>query len=194
MVVIRLSRVGKKNSPAYRVVVAENRRAVKRKFIEVIGHYNPTQTPKELKIDAERASFWMEKGAQPSDTVRNLMADIGILKKDEKVNIKYAKDKKKKELKAEKENEDSKPQIKNSQPKADESLADAVKEKVESNIGAKDDPIDEKKAKAPAEPARSASSVADAGKDKKKEKSSDTPKKEIKVGVPTESVGKNKKE
>ena len=107
MVVIRLSRVGKKNSPAYRVVVAEKRRAVKRKFIEIIGHYNPTLNPKELKIDADRANFWMNQGAQPSSTVRNLMVDLEILKKDQKVNIKYAKDKKKKELKEEKEGKDN---------------------------------------------------------------------------------------
>ena len=113
MVVIRLSRVGKKNSPAYRVVVAEKRRAVKRKFIEIIGHYNPTLKPKELKINADRASFWLEKGAQPSNTVRNLMADLGILKKEEKVDIKYARDKRKKELKAEKEN------VEKPQPKTD---------------------------------------------------------------------------
>lgn len=91
MVVIRLSRVGKKNSPAYRVVVADKQRAVKRKFIEVIGHYNPTLNPKELVINKERADFWIAKGAQPSDTVRNLMVDLGILKKTEKINKVYGK-------------------------------------------------------------------------------------------------------
>jgi len=100
MVVIRLTRVGKKNSPAYRVVVAEKRRAVKRKFIEVIGHYNPIRKPKEVVISRERALFWLKAGAQPSDTVRNLMADLEIIPKKEKVNIKYARKSKKKELKA----------------------------------------------------------------------------------------------
>lgn len=99
MVVIRLTRVGKKNSPAYRVVVADRRRAVKRKFIEVIGHYNPTLKPKEVVIDKERALFWISKGAMPSDTVRNLMADLDILKKSEKTKKVYGKEKKKKELK-----------------------------------------------------------------------------------------------
>ena len=106
MVVIRLTRVGKKNSPAYRVVVAEKRRAVKRKFIEVIGHFNPIKKPKEVAISAERALFWLKAGAQPSDTVRNLMADQGIIPKKEKVNIKYARSKKKKELKQEKADKD----------------------------------------------------------------------------------------
>lgn len=103
MVVIRLTRVGKKNSPAYRVVVAEKRRAVKRKFIEVIGHYNPTRKPKEVVISSERALFWLKQGAKPSDTIRNLMADSGIIPKKDKVNIKYARAKKKKEMKADKE-------------------------------------------------------------------------------------------
>ena len=80
------------------MVVAEKRRAVKRKFIEIIGHYNPILKPKEIVIDKDRALFWMKSGAQPSDTVRNLMADLGIIPKKDKVNIKYARDKKKKEI------------------------------------------------------------------------------------------------
>lgn len=103
MVVIRLTRVGKKNSPAYRVVVAEKRRAVKRKFIEVIGHYNPILKPKQVVISRDRAIFWLKAGAQPSDTVRNLMADLEIIAKKEKINIKYGRSKKKKDLKAESE-------------------------------------------------------------------------------------------
>lgn len=98
--VIRLARVGKKNSPAYRVVVADKRHAVKRKFIEILGSYNPTKQPKELAISKERAVFWIDRGAQPSDTVRNLMVDLSILPKDEKVKIIYGKEKSKKEAKA----------------------------------------------------------------------------------------------
>lgn len=86
--VIRLSRVGKKNSPAYRVVVAEKSRAVKRQYLEILGHYNPTRQPKELVIGKERALFWLGRGAKPSDTVRNLMADLDLVK--EKINKRYA--------------------------------------------------------------------------------------------------------
>lgn len=100
MVVIRLTRVGKKNSPAYRVVIADKRRAVKRKFIEIIGHYNPMVTPKELVISKERALFWMANGAQPSDTVRNFMVDLGILEKDQKAVKVYGKEMGKKAAKA----------------------------------------------------------------------------------------------
>lgn len=93
MLTIRLTRVGKKNSPAYRVVVAEKSKAVKKKFVEILGHYNPTRQPKEVVIKSDRANFWLERGAQPSDTVRNLMVDAGILSKDQKINKRYAKDK-----------------------------------------------------------------------------------------------------
>ena len=91
MLRIRLTRVGKKNSPAYRVVVADHKRAVKRKSIEILGHYNPTTTPKELVINKERALYWIGNGAQASDTVHNLMCDLGILAKDAKIKKVYAK-------------------------------------------------------------------------------------------------------
>lgn len=96
MIVIRLTRVGKKNSPAYRVVVADKRRAVKRKFIEILGNYNPTRNPKQFVIDKERALFWIERGAQPSPTIRNLMVDAGVLPKTDKIKIVYGKEKSKK--------------------------------------------------------------------------------------------------
>ncbi|MCL5410992.1 MAG: 30S ribosomal protein S16 [Patescibacteria group bacterium] len=99
MLRIRLTRVGKKNSPAYRVVIADKRRAVKRKFIEIIGHYNPTLNPKEIVINKERALFWMQNGAQPSDTVNNLMCDLGILAKKDKVNKVFGKKLSKKAIK-----------------------------------------------------------------------------------------------
>lgn len=126
MVVIRLTRVGKKNSPAYRVVVADKRRAVKRKFIEVIGHYNPILKPKEVVIDKERALFWLSKGAAPSDTVRNLMADLEIIKKSEKIKKVYGRAKKKKEIKEELE---KKPEIaKEEESKSEEPEDNETKE------------------------------------------------------------------
>lgn len=97
MLKIRLTRVGKKNSPAYRVVVADHRKAVKRKFIEILGHYNPAANPKELVINKEKALDWISKGAQPSDTVNNLLCDLGILEKSAKVKKTFAKPTKKKD-------------------------------------------------------------------------------------------------
>ncbi len=79
MVKIRLRRMGAKKAPFYRVVVADSRSPRDGRFIEEIGIYNPCVEPAEVRIDAERAKDWMQKGAQPSDTVRRLMKNAGIL-------------------------------------------------------------------------------------------------------------------
>jgi small subunit ribosomal protein S16 len=77
---IRLRRTGTTRKPAYRVVVADSRAARDGKFIEVIGHYNPLTDPPTLKIEVERAQEWIKKGAQPSNTVRTLLARAGAAK------------------------------------------------------------------------------------------------------------------
>ena len=71
---IRLRRTGTTRKPAYRVVVADSRAARDGKFIEVIGHYNPLTDPPTIKIEVEKAQAWINKGAQPSNTVKNLLA------------------------------------------------------------------------------------------------------------------------
>ena len=76
---IRLTRIGAKKQPAYRLVVADARSARDSRSIETIGHYNPRSEPIELKIDADRAKAWLDKGAQPSDTVARLFRQAGIL-------------------------------------------------------------------------------------------------------------------
>ena len=76
---IRLTRVGATKQPAYRVVVTDGRSARDGRSIETIGHYNPRSNPVEVKIDAEKATAWMAKGAQPSDTVARLFRQTGIL-------------------------------------------------------------------------------------------------------------------
>ena len=76
---IRLTRVGAKKQPAYRVVVADARSARDSRSIETIGHYNPRSEPIELNIDADKARSWLEKGAQPSDTVVRLFRQAGVL-------------------------------------------------------------------------------------------------------------------
>ena len=74
---IRLRRTGTTRKPAYRVVVADSRAARDGKFIEVLGHYNPLTNPPTVKIEVERAKEWIKKGAQPSNTVKNLLARAG---------------------------------------------------------------------------------------------------------------------
>ncbi len=76
---IRLTRVGAKKQPSYRVVVADARSARDSRAIETLGHYNPRTDPIELTVDADKAKAWLAKGAQPSDTVVRLFKQAGIL-------------------------------------------------------------------------------------------------------------------
>ncbi len=76
---IRLTRVGAKKQPTYRLVVADGRSARDSRAIDTIGHYNPRTEPVELSVDAEKAKAWLAKGAQPSDTVVRLFRQAGIL-------------------------------------------------------------------------------------------------------------------
>ncbi len=73
-VTIRLRREGTSKRPRYRVVVTDSRSPRDGRFIEVIGHYNPVTQPPTVKIDRDRASAWISKGAQPSNTVKKLIA------------------------------------------------------------------------------------------------------------------------
>jgi small subunit ribosomal protein S16 len=77
MVKIRLMRVGKRKQPSYRVVVADSRSPRDGRIIEAIGHYQPRQDPSVVSIDEDRAIYWLERGAQPSDQVRQLLRITG---------------------------------------------------------------------------------------------------------------------
>lgn len=74
MVVIRMRRAGSKKRPFFRVVVTDSRAARDSSFVEILGHYNPRTKPAIVKIDRERVDFWIKRGAQPSDSVRTLLA------------------------------------------------------------------------------------------------------------------------
>ena len=78
---IRLKRMGAKKAPFYRVVVADSRSPRDGRFIEEIGYYNPLETPAVVKIDEEKALNWLSTGAIPTDTVRDLLSQEGIMKK-----------------------------------------------------------------------------------------------------------------
>jgi small subunit ribosomal protein S16 len=82
---IRLRRVGKRKSPAYRIVVADSRSPRDGAFVEIIGQYNPLTDPVTLNIDGEKALKWLRQGAQPSERVAKLMASQGLLEKGEEV-------------------------------------------------------------------------------------------------------------
>src|SRR5258706_12385444 len=74
MLAIRLRRAGSKKRPFFRVVVADSRAARDSSFVEILGHYNPRTRPAIGEVDKERVDYWLGKGAQPSDSVRTLMA------------------------------------------------------------------------------------------------------------------------
>ena len=77
---IRLKRMGAKKSPFYRVVVADSRSPRDGRFIETLGHYDSTTQPAIINIDSTKAIDWLQKGAQPTDTVKDLFSKAGIMK------------------------------------------------------------------------------------------------------------------
>lgn len=79
MVKIRLKRMGAHKKPFYRVVVADSRASRNGRFIEELGYYDPLKEPAEVKIDEEKAKKWLETGAQPTETVKRLFKNNGII-------------------------------------------------------------------------------------------------------------------
>jgi small subunit ribosomal protein S16 len=77
---MRLSRIGSKKRPYYRIVVIDKRRARTGRFLEVLGEYNPIANPVQLEIDSERAQYWLAKGASPSETVRSILRKKELVK------------------------------------------------------------------------------------------------------------------
>jgi small subunit ribosomal protein S16 len=73
--------MGAKKQPTYRFVVADSKSPRDGRFIEILGHYNPRTEPKTLVVDQDKAKQWLEKGAQPSDPVRRLFAELGLVER-----------------------------------------------------------------------------------------------------------------
>lgn len=78
MVKIRLTRMGAHKRPFYRVVVANSKARRDGPFVEIIGTYDPKKEPSEIKIDIEKAKFWLQRGAQPTDSVKRLLQRAGL--------------------------------------------------------------------------------------------------------------------
>lgn len=78
---LRLKRMGAKKAPFYRVVVADSKSPRDGRFIETVGTYNPLVNPAEIKIDEEKAIKWLNNGAIPTDTVKNIFSKAGIMEK-----------------------------------------------------------------------------------------------------------------
>jgi small subunit ribosomal protein S16 len=81
MVKIRLRRMGAKKQPTYRFIVCDSKSPRDGAFIEILGHYNPRTEPKTVVVDADKVKEWLAKGAQPSDPVRRLFAELGLVER-----------------------------------------------------------------------------------------------------------------
>lgn len=93
---MRLTRMGDKKSPFYRIVVVDSRVARDGAYIDKIGHYNPTVNPAEVVIDVEKAKDWLAKGVQPTETVKSLLVNAGAMEKSAKLSPAKTNPKKKK--------------------------------------------------------------------------------------------------
>ena len=93
---MRLTRLGDKKSPTYRIVVVDSRKARDGEYIAKVGHYNPTANPAEVVIDVDKAKDWLAKGVQPTETVRSLLLGAGVIEKSDKLSPAKTNPKKKK--------------------------------------------------------------------------------------------------
>ena len=168
MLSIRLTRVGKKNAPSYRLIVIEKTRDPWAKALEILGNYNPRKEPPEITFDIERIKHWLSKGAEVSDTVWNLFVDLKLVegKKHSVTHIS-----KTRHEKLDKEKGDAKVAA---EKKAADAAAKAEAEKAAKVAKAEADKQAAEAAKAAAEAAK----VADAAKpvEKVEEKPAEAPK------------------
>ena len=93
---MRLTRMGDKKSPFYRIVITDSRNARDGAYIDKVGHYNPTANPAEIVIDEAKAKDWLAKGVQPTETVRSLLLGAGVIEKSDKLSPAKTNPKKKK--------------------------------------------------------------------------------------------------
>lgn len=92
MVAIRLSRIGKKNHATFRVIVSDRQKDTHGNYLELLGSYDPHQTPSRLELKEDRVKYWMSVGAQPSDTVYNLLVEKGLISGPKKVLVNVKKE------------------------------------------------------------------------------------------------------
>ena len=93
---MRLTRMGDKKSPFYRIVVTDSRNARDGAYIDKVGHYNPLTVPAEIVLDVEKATDWISKGVQPTETVKAILVQQGVIEKPAKLSAPKTKVRKKK--------------------------------------------------------------------------------------------------
>ena len=147
MLVIRLTRIGKKNTPQYRIVVQEKQQSPSSKYMDQVGFYNPLTEPPEIKLEEEKIKQWIEKGAQPSNTVWNMLVNAEIVKgkkrKAVKVKTKKSKDSEEKKEESKAESPDETPEKKDDKPT--EKPVEKPKEEEKKDEKPKEEPKPEKK-------------------------------------------------
>lgn len=84
MIKLRLARFGKKGAPTYRIIAIHARTKRQGRALDYIGHYNPRTQPSTIEVDKDKATEWLNKGAQPTDTVKSLLIKAGVMKSDYK--------------------------------------------------------------------------------------------------------------
>lgn len=89
MLKLRLRRMGAKKRPSYRIVVAESSAPRDGKFIEIIGNYDPLTDPATIRLNEERAQHWLSVGAQPTETVRNILRRAGLVGDDPRLTARH---------------------------------------------------------------------------------------------------------
>ncbi len=93
---MRLTRMGDKKSPFYRVVVIDSRKARSGEYIDKVGYVDPLKTPAEINIDMEKAKDWLSKGVQPTETVKSYLVKAGVIEQPAKLSAPKTNNKKKK--------------------------------------------------------------------------------------------------
>lgn len=93
---MRLTRMGDKKSPFYRIVVIDSRKAQSGEYIDKVGYINPVATPAEVNIDVEKAKAWLAKGVQPTETVKSYLVKAGAIEPSKKLSAPKTNPKKKK--------------------------------------------------------------------------------------------------
>ncbi len=94
---MRLTRMGDKKSPFYRIVITDSRKARSGEYIDKIGYVDPVKNPAEVKIDEEKAKAWLAKGVQPTETVKSYLVKAGVIEKSDKLSAPKTNNKKKKD-------------------------------------------------------------------------------------------------
>lgn len=179
MLAIKLSRVGKKKRPSYRVVVTEKSRDPWGRNTEIIGFYNPLSTPKEIRFKEDRVKHWLSVGAQPTDTVHNLLVNAGLIdakkKKGHPTHKLSAEELAEKEAEKQKKIEAAKAKEEAAKAAAEAEKAAAEAEKVAAEAPAEETPSEETPA-----PEAKAEEAAPAEEKKEEVKAEEAPAKEEK--------------